>query len=133
MNVLVVEDEARIAAFLVKGFARRGYHVEHTASGGDALRRVCAGADYDLLLLDLGLPDIDGLDVLRLLRTRGFTVPIIVLTARAPDRDEGLRRGADDYLIKPFSFAELLARIDARLRVAASSDSPSHGHDGRSA
>jgi DNA-binding response OmpR family regulator len=117
--VLVVEDEARIAAFLVRGLRAQGYAVDHVATGGEALRR--AGGpdpDIDLMILDLGLPDIDGTEVLRRLRAAGSRLPILVLTARGEvgDRVEGLDLGADDYLVKPFAFDELLARIRARVR-----------------
>ena len=117
MRLLVVEDEARIASFLVKGLSDQGYCVECVATGAAALER---GRDpeLDLLILDLGLPDMDGLDVLRELRTEGRWLPVIILTARGEveDRVEGLNLGADDYLTKPFAFDELLARVRARLR-----------------
>jgi DNA-binding response OmpR family regulator len=75
MKVLIVEDEPRIASFLVKGLSRRGYGVEHVSTGGDGLSRVQDDEDFDLVLLDLGLPDVDGLEVLRDIRARGFTIP----------------------------------------------------------
>jgi DNA-binding response OmpR family regulator len=117
MRLLVVEDEARIASFLVRGLRAQGYAVDHVATGEEAL----AGArdpELDLVILDLGLPDIDGTEVLRRLRAAGARVPILVLTARGEvgDRVESLDLGADDYLVKPFAFDELLARIRARLR-----------------
>ena len=117
MRLLVVEDEARIASFLVRGLRAQGYAVEHVATGEEAL----AGArdpELDLMILDLGLPDIDGTEVLRRLRERGTRLPVLVLTARGEvgDRVESLDLGADDYLVKPFAFDELLARIRARLR-----------------
>ena len=117
MRVLVVEDEARIASFLVRGLRAQGYAVEHVATGGEALRRA-ADPDLGLMILDLGLPDIDGTEVLRRLRAAGSRLPILVLTARGEvgDRVEGLDLGADDYLVKPFAFDELLARIRARVR-----------------
>jgi DNA-binding response OmpR family regulator len=113
MTLLLVEDEARIASFLVKGLTRSGFDVEHTTSGGDGIERLRSGA-YDLVLLDLGLPDVDGLEVLRLLRSSGMTVPVIILTARADAREEGLRLGADDFMVKPLAFAELLERVHAQ-------------------
>jgi DNA-binding response OmpR family regulator len=113
VTLLIVEDEVRIASFLIKGLTARGYSVEHAASGGDAFERLTSGA-YDLVLLDLGLPDVDGLEVLRRLRSSGITVPVIVLTARADAREEGLRLGADDFLAKPLAFAELLERVHAQ-------------------
>ena len=117
MRLLVVEDEARIASFLVKGLSDQGYCVECVATGAAALER---GRDpeLDLLILDLGLPDMDGLEVLRELRKEGRWLPVIIVTARGEveDRVEGLNLGADDYLTKPFAFDELLARVRARLR-----------------
>jgi DNA-binding response OmpR family regulator len=117
MRLLVVEDEARIASFLVKGLSDQGYCVECVATGAAALER---GRDpeLDLLILDLGLPDMDGLEVLRELRKEGRWLPVIIVTARGEveDRVEGLNIGADDYLTKPFAFDELLARVRARLR-----------------
>ena len=112
MNILLVEDEVRIAAFLVKALRRQGYDVEHVETGGDALERL-AGDRWSLVLLDLGLPDMDGLDVIRELRDRGSTLPLIVITARAAERDAVLSRGADDFLAKPLSMKHLLSRIAA--------------------
>ena len=118
MRVLIVEDEPRVASFLVKGFRARGYGVEHVSTGGDGLARVQSDGDFDLILLDLGLPDVDGLDVLRAIRARGLTVPVIILTARADDREAGLRLGADDFLVKPLPFSHLLERVQARAGAA---------------
>jgi DNA-binding response OmpR family regulator len=117
MKVLIVEDEARIASFLTKGLSNQGYDVECVATGGEALARV-RSSELDLLILDLGLADMDGLDVLRQLRADGNALPVIIVTARGEveDRVEGLDVGANDYLTKPFAFDELLARIRARLR-----------------
>jgi DNA-binding response OmpR family regulator len=112
-SVLVVEDDRGIATQLVRGLSRSGYAVEHVTTGGDALSR----ADPDVVLLDLGLPDGDGVDICRELRQRS-AVAIIVVTARGeePERVLALDAGADDYLVKPFGLAELLARIRAVLR-----------------
>lgn len=117
MRVLLVEDESRIAVFVARGLRAEGYAVEHVGTGAEALRRAREDG-YDLMVLDLGLPDIDGTDVLRVLRGEGVALPIIVLTARGQvgARVEGLDLGADDYLTKPFAFDELLARVRARLR-----------------
>lgn len=117
MKLLVVEDEARIAAFLEKGLTAYGYTVEWASTGAEALRLGVA-ADVALMILDLKLPDLDGLDVLASLRERGVMVPVLILSARADvdDRVRGLDLGADDYLAKPFAFGELLARVRARLR-----------------
>jgi DNA-binding response OmpR family regulator len=120
VKLLVVEDEQRVASFLVKGLRAHGYGVEWVTTGRDALRRA-ADADVSLVILDLGLPDLDGLEVLESLRERGATVPVLVLSARGrvDDRVKGLDLGADDYLAKPFAFEELLARIRANLRPRA--------------
>ncbi|HSL09961.1 MAG TPA: response regulator transcription factor [Actinomycetota bacterium] len=116
MKVLIVEDEERIASFLVKGLTGHGYDAVHASSGAEALARAAAA---DVILLDLGLPDADGLDVLEAIRRSSPDAQIIVVTARAEigDRVEGLERGADDYLVKPFAFDELLARVRARVRA----------------
>jgi DNA-binding response OmpR family regulator len=120
VTILLVEDEERVAAFVVKGLEAQGYAVEHVATGMDALDRIRA-SDPELIVLDLVLPDIDGLDVLRRLREAGKVLPVIILTARGgvDDRVEGLDVGADDYLTKPFAFDELLARVRARLRTTS--------------
>jgi DNA-binding response OmpR family regulator len=112
-SVLVVEDDPGIATQLVRGLSRNGYAVDHVTTGGDALSR----ADPDVVLLDLGLPDGDGVDICRRLRRRSG-VAIIVVTARGeePERVLALDAGADDYMVKPFGLAELLARIRAVLR-----------------
>jgi DNA-binding response OmpR family regulator len=117
VRLLVVEDEARIAAFLVKGLTAHGYAVDHARTAAEALS-LTEDIEFALIVLDLRLPDADGLDVLRTLRSRGSDVPVVVLTARGDvgDRVEGLELGADDYLTKPFVFDELLARVRARLR-----------------
>ncbi len=117
MKVLIVEDEARIASFLVRGLRAQGYAVDHVSTGKEALTGA-RDPELDLMILDLGLPDIDGTEVLRRLRDGGSRLPILVLTARGDvsDRVEGLDLGADDYLTKPFAFDELLARIRARVR-----------------
>ena len=117
MNILVVEDEDAIADPLVAGLRREGYGVSRVATGEDALE----ASPADLVLLDLRLPDIDGLDVCRQLRERS-RVPIIVLTARGEEADRvvGLELGADDYVVKPYGLRELIARIRAVTRRAAS-------------
>jgi DNA-binding response OmpR family regulator len=116
-RVLIVEDEPRIASFLDKGLRAAGYATTVVADGIDAVG-YARDEEVDLVILDLGLPGLDGLSVLAQLRARGERMPVIVLTARdqVPDRVAGLDRGADDYLTKPFSFDELLARVRARLR-----------------
>ena len=120
MKLLVVEDEARIAAFLEKGLTAHGYAVEWASTGAEGIR-LGVGPDVALVILDLKLPDLDGLEVLAGLRERGATVPVLILSARGEvgDRVRGLDLGADDYLPKPVAFAELLARVRARLRTGA--------------
>jgi len=116
-SILIVEDEKRISSFVEKGLAAAGYTPTVVANGLEALDYVATGS-FDLVLLDVGLPGIDGFEVLARLRTRGETMPIIMLTARTSvdDTVSGLDGGANDYLPKPFKFDELVARIRLRLR-----------------
>ena len=116
-RILIAEDEARIASFLEKGLRANGFATEVAAEGEEALRRA-RSEDFDLLILDLGLPGMDGFDVLRELRKAGRQLPVVVLTARdsVSDTVAGLEGGADDYITKPFRFEELLARVRVRLR-----------------
>ncbi len=122
-RILIAEDEARIASFLEKGLRSNGFSTM-TVADGMVAAAVARDSDFDLLLLDLGLPGCDGLDVLEQIRRRGERLPVIVLTARdsVPDRVAGLERGADDYVTKPFSFEELLARVRVRLRDSGTAD-----------
>ena len=115
-TVLIVEDEARIASFLTKGLRAAGFTPRVVAQGAEAVETALLGG-IDLILLDVGLPDIDGFEVLERLRGQGVRTPIIMLTARSSvsDRVAGLENGADDYMPKPFSFEELVARIRLRL------------------
>jgi len=117
MRILVIEDERRIADFLDRGLVSAGYAVDTVGSGRDALAAIHA-TDYDLLILDLMLPDMDGLEVLAKVRDRRISPPVLILSARGAleDRVKGLESGADDYLVKPFAFVELLARVRALLR-----------------
>src|SRR3954464_12126539 len=117
MRILVVEDEAAIAAFITDGVAKAGYGVDLATEGPEALHWV-AIAGYDLIILDVMLPGMDGRALCETLRRYGSVCPILMLTARdtIEDRVAGLDSGADDYLVKPFAFAELLARIRALLR-----------------
>jgi DNA-binding response OmpR family regulator len=132
MRVLIVEDDDAIAAPLAKGLEREGLDVDRVQTGADALgRSLDDPSDHpvDVVLLDLGLPDVDGFDVCRELRARS-DVPIIVVTARSEevDRVVGLELGADDYIVKPFGFRELVARIRAvARRRAPRGDSPADG------
>lgn len=125
MRILLVEDDQSLASGLREALTREGYAVDHVATGKLALAAV-AGEAPDMIVLDLGLPDIDGLDVLSALRKAGTRVPVLVLTARGQlqERIAGLDRGADDYLAKPFDMAELAARlrvVERRLSTAVSS------------
>src|SRR5919202_3907313 len=117
MRFLVVEDEKRISDFLSRGLESAGYAVDVAGSGTTALEMLHA-TDYDLVILDMMLPDMDGLKVLEKIRNRKTSPPVLILSARGTvnDRVKGLETGADDYLVKPFAFAELLARVRVLLR-----------------
>ena len=122
MRLLVVEDEVKLAQYLHKGLSENG-HVVDTAHDGIEGRRLASGGDYDLVLLDLMLPGVDGFGVLSAMRAAGKRTPVLMLTARdrVEDRVRGLESGADDYLVKPFAFSELLARVGALLRRGSGS------------
>lgn len=117
-TILIIEDEPRIAGFISKGLKAAGFASQQTGSGVEGAQLAIDGG-FDLVVLDIGLPDIDGFEVLERIRGQGVTVPVILLTARSSvaDRVAGLEGGADDYMSKPFSFEELLARVRLRLRV----------------
>jgi two-component system copper resistance phosphate regulon response regulator CusR len=117
VRILAVEDEKRIADFLARGLEGAGYAVDVAPNGATALEFI-RGTDYDLVILDLMLPDMDGLSVLARIRDRKVGPPVLILSARGAvdDRVSGLEGGADDYLVKPFAFVELLARVRALLR-----------------
>jgi len=119
-RILLVEDETRVASFVARGLEAAGYSPEVVGTGADAVERILGSGPYDLVLLDVGLPDKDGFHVLAEVRTLDTETKIIMLTARGdvPSRVRGLDLGADDYLPKPFDFDELLARIRAQLRTA---------------
>jgi DNA-binding response OmpR family regulator len=120
VRLLLVEDEERVASFIAKGLEGAGYVTEVARSGKEALAQVRTNGPVDLILLDVGLPDVNGFEVLAELRKTDQQTPIIMLTARGdvPSRVRGLDLGADDYLPKPFDFDELIARIRAHLRHA---------------
>jgi two-component system copper resistance phosphate regulon response regulator CusR len=117
IRILVIEDEAEIADFIVRGLREEGFTVEHAANGEDGWHALRSGS-WDVVLLDWWLPGQDGLTLLRRFRQGGFTTPVLFLTARdaVSDRVRGLDSGADDYLCKPFAFTELLARVRAMSR-----------------
>lgn len=116
-KILIVEDDARISSFLCKGLKASGYGVS-SLKNGDELMTTIVRSRPDLLLLDLGLPGRDGMELLNQLRGQGVTIPIIIISARdeLDDRVNGLEQGANDYIIKPFRFAELLARVNVQMR-----------------
>jgi len=119
-RILIAEDEPHISAFVRRGLESAGYEGVIVEDGIAAFEAAQAG-DVDLLLLDIGLPGMDGFEVLRALRDAGSTLPVIMLTARTSTQDtvEGLEAGANDYVPKPFTFEELLARVRSRLREAS--------------
>jgi DNA-binding response OmpR family regulator len=116
-RILIVEDEERIASFLQKGLKANGFSTSIAPTGSEALALLSTG-EFDLVILDIGLPDIDGLEVLDEFRRKDRSTPVLVLTARdsVGDTVAGLEGGADDYVTKPFRFEELLARVRVRLR-----------------
>jgi DNA-binding response OmpR family regulator len=125
MRLLLVEDELEIQSFLKQSLAEAGYQVDAAADGRTAENFATSGV-YDLLIVDLGLPDLDGIDLILRLRELGVTSPVLILSARrsVDDRVRGLEQGGDDYLTKPFALAELLARLRNLLKRNAS-----HGND----
>src|SRR5437660_10132046 len=129
IRILVIEDERAIADFLVRGLREEGYTVEHAADGESAWHALCT-ASWDVVLLDWWLPGADGYTLLRRFRHAGHETPVLFLTARdaVSDRVRGLDAGADDYLCKPFSFEELLARVRALARRPARGTGTVVGH-----
>jgi two-component system, OmpR family, response regulator len=125
MRVLVAEDDPKIASFVVRGLKEGGFSVDHAADGEAALD-LAATTSFDAAVMDVMLPKLDGLSLVRRLRKSGWTTPVIILSARAAveDRVQGLQAGADDYLTKPFAFSELLARVQALIRRATKSAEP---------
>lgn len=125
MRILIVEDDARTASFIRKGLKQAGFVVEHARDGEDGLHRALTKS-YNAAVVDIMLPTLDGLTLIDELRKRKVTTPVIILSAKrtVDDRIKGLRAGGDDYLVKPFAFSELLARIRALIRRANSVPEP---------
>jgi len=119
MHILVVEDDRKIAAFIVSGLRQEGYAVDSADNGVDGFHRAMSEV-YDAAVIDVMLPRLNGLDLIQDLRREGNLTPVLILSARnsVDDRIKGLQAGGDDYLVKPFSFAELLARLQALVRRA---------------
>lgn len=122
-KILVVEDDAETGAYIERGFTEQGYAVDRTADGREGLF-LATGRDYDAIVLDRMLPGLDGLSVLKAVRAAGVGTPVLLLSALGAldERVRGLREGSDDYLVKPFAFVELHARIDALIRRTAARD-----------
>jgi two-component system OmpR family response regulator len=122
MRILVIEDDADTAAYMVKGLKESGYVVDHAADGRDGMFHAMSGG-YDALIVDRMLPNVDGLSIIQAIRTAGIKTPALILSAlgAVDDRVKGLKAGGDDYLTKPYAFSELLARIEVMLRRGAGS------------
>src|ERR1051326_499713 len=125
MRILVVEDDRKIASFVIKGLKQNGYAVDHAADGVEGLA-LAVSTPYDAAVVDIMLPGTDGLSLVQELRKRGVNLPVLILSARASvdDRIKGLQSGGDDYLVKPFAFSELLARVQALIRRAQRETEP---------
>lgn len=125
MRLLVIEDDKKIASFVVKGLKQSGFAVDHAADGEAGLA-VALATPYDAAIVDIMLPKMDGLSVVQELRNRKVNTPVIILSAKASvdDRIKGLQSGSDDYLVKPFAFSELLARVQALIRRSTNAVEP---------
>lgn len=126
MRVLVIEDDAKIASFITKGLEQAGFAVDHAADGEDGLF-MATSEPYDAAVIDIMLPGRDGLSVIAAMRQAKLATPVIILSAKhsVEDRIRGLQTGSDDYLVKPFTFAELLARVQALIRRSSRVTEPS--------
>jgi two-component system OmpR family response regulator len=125
MRILVIEDDPKIASFIVNGLKQSGFAVDHCTDGEEGLARAQA-ISYDAAVVDIMLPKLDGLSVIRELRNKNVRTPVLILSAKASvdDRVRGLQSGGDDYLTKPFAFSELLARVQALIRRATQTPEP---------
>ena len=125
MRILLVEDDLKIASFILKGLKEAGFAADHAADGEDGLH-LALNEPYDAAIIDIMLPKLDGLTLIEKLRRKKINTPVIILSARrtVDDRIKGLQTGSDDYLTKPFSFSELLARVQALIRRATGSTDP---------
>jgi two-component system, OmpR family, response regulator len=125
MKILLVEDDLEIASFVTKGLKESGFVTDHAADGMAGLD-LAVGENYDAIIVDIMLPRLDGLSLIRELRKKDTKVPVIILSAKrsVDDKVEGLMTGSDDYLTKPFAFAELLARIQAAIRRSSTTEDP---------
>ncbi len=123
MKILLVEDDKDVANFIMKGLTEKGNVVDHAAAGKDGLFLASTG-DYEVIILDRMLPEIDGLKIVKTIRASGNLTPVLILSALGDvdDRVKGLAMGGDDYLVKPFAFSELLARIEALVRRSSGSE-----------
>jgi two-component system, OmpR family, response regulator len=126
MRLLVIEDDKKIASFIVKGLKQSGFAVDHAEDGEEGLH-LALGGTFDAAIVDIMLPERDGLSVVQELRARKIDLPVLILSARASvdDRIKGLQTGGDDYLVKPFAFSELLARVQALIRRSTRASEPS--------
>ena len=126
MRILLIEDDLKLASFILKGFKEAGFAVDHCDDGEDGLH-MALSEPYDAAIVDIMLPKLDGFSLIDELRRRKKTTPVIILSAKrsVEDRIKGLQTGSDDYLVKPFSFAELLARVQALIRRASGAAEPS--------
>lgn len=125
MKILLIEDDKKTASFIIKGLNQAGYTVEHSLDGVDGQFRATV-EPFDVMIIDIMLPRLDGFAVIDAIRKQGISSPIIILSAKSSvdDKVKGLQKGSDDYLVKPFAFSELLARIQALLRRANSIAEP---------